>query len=154
MFRYVTALQAMGFLWAAYAFAMALGSFVAHHFRTRLTTLVAYTTLPYVCMAFIDHWLALVLFMIQAVAAAALLNQIETRIQENTESHVRTSVLSVVSTAGRILTIPASFFIGWLMRDFGALWAVRFVAAILVIILLYWLWKSRTIPKTNEPEIV
>jgi MFS family permease len=153
MFRYVTSLQAIGAIWATYAAAMALGSFVAHHFRARLTTLVACATLPYICMAFIDHWFALVLFMFQAVAASALLNQIETRIQENTESHVRTSVLSVVSTAGRIITIPASFFIGWLIRDFGPLWAIRFIAIVLTIILLYWLLTSRTIPKADEPEL-
>lgn len=152
MFRYVEAPQAIGILWAIYAFAMALGSVIAHRFRTRLHMLVVFASVPYVLMAFIDTAFSLVLFMIQVVAAAALINQIETRIQENTQSSVRTSVLSVVSTIGRIVTIPASFLLGWLIRDHTSLWAVRFIALVLVIMLMYWLWAKRNIPKANELE--
>ena len=101
-------------------------------------------------MAFIDNWLSLVLFMLQAVAAAALINQIETRIQENTLSAVRASISSVVATLGRAVAVPASFVLGWLFRDYNALFAVRFVAVVSGFILVYWLWSSRSIPKANE----
>lgn len=143
MLRYVTTQQVIGLLWAAYAFAMALGSFIAHRFHAKLPLLIAGASVPYVLMSIIDNGFSIALFMVQAVAAAALINQVETRIQDNTESAVRTSVLSVVSTIGRIVTIPASFLVGWLMRDYGALWVVRFVTGVLVIMLLYWLWSSR-----------
>jgi len=93
------------------------------------------------------------LFLVQAIAAAALINQIETRVQENTQSSVRTSVLSVVSTIGRVITIPASFLLGWLIRDYDALWAVRSIALVLGAILLYWLWAKRGISKANKPGI-
>ncbi|HJQ08066.1 MAG TPA: MFS transporter [Candidatus Saccharimonadales bacterium] len=153
MFRYITAPQAIGILWAVYAFAMAFGSVIAHRFRARLHILVIFASVPYVLMSFIDNAFSLVLFMIQVIAAAALINQIETRIQENTKSSVRTSVLSVVSTIGRIVTIPASFLLGWLIRDYNALWAVRFIALVLVAMLLYWLWAKRRIPQANKPEV-
>jgi MFS family permease len=150
MFRYVTATQAIGILWAVYSFSMALGSVIAHRFRTRLNTLIICSVLPLVLMSVIDNRFSLVLFMVQAIASAALLNQIETRIQENTPSSVRASVLSVVSTFGRAVAVPASFMLGWLFKDYNALIAVRFIALVALITLVYWLVASRNVPKANE----
>lgn len=151
MFRYVTAAQVIGILWAIYSFAMALGSLIAHKFRARLTTLIVLSAVPLVLMSLIDNRSSLILFMVQAVAGAALLNQIETRIQENTPSAVRASVLSVISTLGRAIAVPASFILGWLFKNYNALIAVRFIAAVAVIALFYWLIVSRDVPKANEP---
>lgn len=151
MLRYFTTPQIIGLLWAAYAFTWSLGSLIAHRFRARLNTLVVCTTVPFILMAFINNWFSLVLFMFQAVAAAALINQIETHIQENTPSAVRASILSVVATLGRAVSVPASFVLGWLFRDYGAIVALKYVAVVSGLILLYWLWSSRRIPKANEP---
>jgi MFS family permease len=143
MLRYFNSPQVIGLLWAAFAFTWALGSLIAHRFRARLNWLIVATVLPFMAMAFIDNWLSLVLFMLQAVASAAFINQVETRIQEATPSAVRTSILSVVATLGRVAAIPASFVIGWLFRDYNALVALRFVAVTAGLILLYWFWVSR-----------
>lgn len=145
MLRYVSQPQLIGLLWATYAFTWALGSAVAHRLRAHITALVAATVLPLVCMAFIDNWFSLVLFMVQAVAAAALFNQIETRIQDSTPSSVRASVLSVLSVVGRTVSIPASFVLGWLFNAYGAYWALRFVAGVAACVLCYWLWASRSL---------
>jgi MFS family permease len=149
MLRYVKQPQVIGLLWAAYAFAWALGSVIAHRFRTHLNSLVAMTTIPLVLMAFIDNWFSLVLFMVQAIFSAVLLNQIETRIQENTPSNIRASILSVLSAAGRGISIPASFVLGWLFSQYSALWALRFVSVIALLIWIYWLWISRKEPRAN-----
>ena len=151
MLRYFSSAQIIGLLWAAYAFTWSLGSLIAHRFRARLNTLVICTTVPFILMAFIDNWFSLVLFMFQAVAAAALINQIETRIQENTPSTVRASILSVVATLGRAVSVPASFVLGWLFRDYSALVALQFVAVVSGLILLYWLWSNRTMTKMRKP---
>lgn len=139
MLRYFSAPQIIGLLWAAYAFTWALGSLIAHHMRTRLSLLILGTTVPFILMAFIDTWISVALFMVQSVASAALINQIETRIQEQTPSNVRASILSVVSTFGRMAAVPASFVLGWIFRDFNALWAMRCVAIIAIFVLGYWL---------------
>lgn len=154
MLRYVSEPRVIGLLWAAYAFTWALGSVIAHRFRARLTMLVVMTTLPLLLMSFIDNKVSLGLFMVQAVASAALLNQIETRVQENTPSSVRASVLSVLSGIGRTIAIPASLMLGWLFRDYGPYWAVRFVGAVAATVLLYWLWASRGVPRVDNPIIV
>ena len=151
MLRYFTAPQIIGLLWAAYAFTWSLGSLIAHRFRARLNTLVICTTVPFIIMAFVDNWFSLVLFMFQAIAAAALINQIETRIQENTPSAVRASILSVVATLGRAVSVPASFVLGWLFRDYSALIALQYVAVVSGLILLYWLWSTSSSPKADEP---
>jgi MFS family permease len=150
MFRYVTAPMAIGLLWAAFAFAMAVGSMVAHRLRSRLNVLIIASVVPLLLMSFIDNWFSLVLFMVQAVAASALINQIDTRIQENTPSNVRASILSVVSTFGRAISIPASFILGWLFRDYDSLTALRFVAGIAGLTLLYWLVSQRSESKLAE----
>lgn len=153
MLRYVSEPQLIGLLWAAYAFTWALGSVIAHRLRTRLTSLIVASTLPLVCMAFIDNALSLAFFMVQAVASAALFNQIETRIQENTPSAVRATILSILSNIGRAISIPASFVLGWLFREFGAFWALRFVAAVALAVLLYWAWSARKISRIDKPAV-
>jgi MFS family permease len=154
MLRYVSEPQLIGLLWAAYAFTWAFGSFIAHRYRARLNTLVIASVMPLILMAFIDNEFSLLLFMVQAVANAALFLQIETRIQENTPSSVRASILSVLSAAGRAISIPASFVLGWLFREYDELWALRFVAVVAGITLLYWWWSSRGVSKADKPIIV
>ena len=149
MLRYLTSPETIGILWAIYAFAMTLGSLIAHRFRTRLNILIVFTSVPYILMAFIDSPVSIVLFMLQAVAAAALINQIQTRIQENTQSSVRASVMSLISTLGRIIAIPASFGIAWLFRDYNALVVVRSIAILLTAMLMYWLWASIRMSKAS-----
>lgn len=150
MLRYVSEPQVIGLLWAAYAFTWALGSAVAHRLHARLTLLVAATTLPLIGMAFVDNSLSIALFMIQATASGALLNQIQTRTQDATPSALRASILSVVSAIGRAITIPASLVLGWLFKDYGAFWAVRAVAIIAVVVLIYWIVTSRTPTNIDE----
>ena len=151
MFRYVTAPQAIGSLWAAFAFAMALGSIVAHRFRTRLSTLILLSTLPLAVMAFVDDKANLVLFLVQAVAAAALLNQIETRVQENTPSAVRASVLSVLSSLGRLVAVPAVLIFGYIFKEYDEIAAIRIVAVVATLALLYWTITSARIKDADKP---
>lgn len=145
MIRYFSSPEAIGLLWAAYAFTWSLGSLIAHRFRAHLNALIICSVVPFILMSFIDNWFSLVLFMFQAVAAAAFINQTETRIQENTPSSVRASIMSVVSTLGRLISVPASFLLGWLFRDYSALVALQFVAVVAAITLLYWLMANRRI---------
>lgn len=139
MLRYVDNPEAIGVLWALFAFTWAFGGFIAHRLHNRLTELILVSTIPIVIMSFIDNWFALVLFNIQAVASAALANQIETRIQEQTPSHVRASLLSVISSFGRAICIPGSLVMGWLFRTYGAFYALRIVSIVSMIIMAIWL---------------
>jgi hypothetical protein len=52
---------------------------------------------------------------------------------------------------GRVVSIPASFALGWLFKDFGAYWALRAIAVVAVVVLVYWLWASRKITEHNVP---
>ncbi|HSH56192.1 MAG TPA: hypothetical protein VK983_05220 [Candidatus Limnocylindrales bacterium] len=151
MLRYISAPELLGILWATYAFTWALGSLVAHRFRTRINTLIFSTVAPLILMSFVDNWFSLALFMMQATASAALLNQIETRVQEATPSSVRASVLSVLSSIGRAVSIPASFAIGWIAHEYDIFWALRGVAVIASLLLLYWLWVSLRLPSADKP---
>jgi MFS family permease len=150
MFRYFTSPQVIGLLWAAYAFTWALGSLIAHKLRNQINLLIICSVIPFVIMSFIDNWFSLVLFMFQAVAVAAFINQTETRIQENTPSSVRASIMSVISTLGRAVSVPASFILGWLFRDYGALVALRFVAIVTAMTLTYWLFTNKKSAHTRE----
>lgn len=141
--HYAAQPQVIGLLWAAYAFTWALGSAVAHRMHNRVTTLVFATVLPLILMAFIDNWVSVALFLFQAIAAAALVNQVQTRIQDSTPSSVRASVLSVLSVFGRLVSIPASFFFGWVFLQQGAFMAARWSAFAGVIILLFWMVVNR-----------
>lgn len=143
MLHYVTSPQLIGLLWAAYAFTWSLGSIIAHRLKTQLNLLVFASVLPLILMSLIDNRLSLILFMIQAIASSALFNQIETRIQDSTSSSVRSSVLSVLSSLGRLVSIPASFLIGWLIHSYNVVWALRWVTLVAVLTLMYWYFASK-----------
>lgn len=149
--RYMSTPQMLGLLWAAYAFTWALGSLLAHRFHSRLNVLVFATVLPLVAMSFIDNWFSLALFMVQATASAALFNQIETRIQDATHPAVRASILSVLSSIGRAISIPMSFVIGWLIQEYNVYWALRVVSLVAVAVLLFWLWARQKESKIYQP---
>lgn len=151
--RYVSSVQLLGIIWAIYAFCWAFGSFIAHHFRARLTLVVIFATVPLILMAFVDDWFSLVFFMVQVIAAAIVVNQTETRVQENTPSSIRASVMSVLTTMGQLVSIPASLLMGWLIQHYDVMWALRFVAILGGLTLLYWLWASRGIPKSDVPVV-
>lgn len=148
--RYASSPQVIGILWAAYAFTWALGSFIAHRFTAKLDALIYATILPLIAMSFIDTAASLGLFMLQAVAAAALVNQIQARIQDATPSHVRASVLSVLSFAGTAVSIPASLTIGGIMREYDALAALHFVAVIASGVLIFWMIARIRIAKLSQ----
>lgn len=143
MLRYVSEPQYIGLLWALFAFSWSIGSLLAHRLRARLAWLIVFATVPLIAMSFVDSVYSLVLFMIQAVAGAALLNQIETRVQESTPSSVRASVLSVLSALGRMVAIPASFLLGWIITQYNAFWAMRFIGLIAGMMLIFWLIAKR-----------
>lgn len=143
MLRYVSSPQLIGILWSIYALTWSIGSLLAYKFRSRIGVLIIFTTLPYVIMSFVDTWLSLILFMMQAIASAALVNQIETKVQENTPSKIRASMLSILSFLGRAVSIPSSFLIGWIIYQYNALWAVRFIAMVALLILIYWVMIAR-----------
>jgi MFS family permease len=141
--RYISEPQLIGILWAVYALTWSLGSLIAHRFRTRLNGLVVFTVAPFVIMSFVDSGFSIILFMVQAVASAMLMNQIETRIQEETPSSVRASALSVLSSVGRAISIPASFLIGWIIQTYDVLWAMKFMAVIGIAMLIFWFYSER-----------
>lgn len=149
--RYISEPQFIGLLWAGGALSWATGNLIAHRFKTRLTSLMIITVLPLVAMSFIDNWLSLVLFMVQQVAMGALFNQIETRVQDATPSAVRTSILSVLSSLGRGIAVPASIFIGWIIGQYDVFLALRLVSIIAFVALLYWLWQRFVKQIGDEP---
>lgn len=150
MLEYINSAQLLGLLWAAYAFAWALGSLIAHRFRSKLSILVWSSVLPLVGIALFDSWVGLLFFMAQAVASAALINQIETRVQETTPSSVRASILSVLSTFGRIISVPASITLGWLITVHGMRWAVYAITVLGVCILFYWIVLNHRHTRTDK----
>lgn len=140
MLRYVSSPQAIGVLWAVYAFTWAFGSFIAHRMHRHLTLMIALSTAPIFAMAFLDKWPALILFNIQSIASAVMFNQIETRVQQASPSNVRASILSALSTMGRIISVPAVVVIGWIINHKGAFVTVQWLALVALVSLLYWLY--------------
>jgi MFS family permease len=143
MQRYVSAPEIIGILWAAYAFTWSLGSLVAHRMHKHVDALWFFTVAPLVVMSLWDSRWSLGLFMVQAVAAAALTNQLETRVQHSTSSGVRTSILSLLATGGRALAVPASLGIGWLITSYSVIVALRATTIVAIGMLLFWTLNRR-----------
>jgi MFS family permease len=143
--RYVTKPELLGILWAIYAFTWAIGGYVAHRFKNRLNLVVLLSTLPIIAMGFVDSWVGIILFNMQAVAGAVLSNQIETRIQDQTPSHLRASVVSVLSSSARLIEIPASLALGYIIKTHGAYVGAKYTSAVAAAILIFWLISNNTL---------
>lgn len=149
IFRYISTPQVIGLLWSAYAVTWSIGSAIAHRLHNRLNILIILSISPLLLMSFIDNGFSLVLFMIQAVASAAMLNQIETKVQHNTPSAVRASTLSLLSAAGRGIVVPFSFLVGWITRDYDVIWSLRLVSLVALLAVLYWLVVNKNEKNTK-----
>jgi hypothetical protein len=96
-----------------------------------------------VLMAAFDHPSSMIWFMAVVLVAVMLNLQIETRVQNAVGSHVRASVLSVMSVAGRVLAIGVTLGLGWLAQYYGAFAMVRWMAVMMVAMWIYWLLVGR-----------
>ncbi len=153
----------LGFLWAGYAVAWALGSTLAHRLKDHLGKILIAMFCLTIALGLVHSVWGLVLFMLQAVLAAAVFVLIETQVQDATPSAVRASILSVLSTAGQFVALPSAFVIGWLIRSYDVFWALRLVAAVSILMLLYWLMVGHTLMRrhrvreplaAHEPEML
>ncbi len=147
--RYLSTPQVLGIIWAIYAFTFSLGSLIAHRFHTRLNGLIWATVLPLAIMSFVDAKFSIILFMVQSVAASALFNQIETRVQDATPTPVRASVLSVLNTMCSAVSVPASLFFGWFISRYNVFWTLRATTVLATFALIYWIWLNKTEHKAN-----
>ena len=144
MLHYISSPQVLGILWGIYSFTWAFGSFIAHRLQTRATLLMVLAVVPLIFMSLFDSRVGLALFMVQATAAAALANIIETRVQDSTPSSVRASILSILSWSGRLISVPAVLLMGALITSHDILWALRFTTGIACFILLFWLVNAQS----------
>ena len=139
MMRYFSAPQIVGILWAAYSISWSIGSAIAHRLHKRLKLLILLSVLPILLMSFIDNSFSIILFMIQAVSSAAMLNQIETIVQDKTPSGIRASTLSLLSTIGRLIIIPSGLIVGWIVYSYDIVWALRFITVLALGGCTYWM---------------
>lgn len=129
----------LGFFWSAYAFAWAIGNALAHRLDKHLNLVVLFAFGSIIVLPFWRSPWALSLFVLQAAASAAAHILIESRVQAATPSGVRASVLSVLGTSERLIRLPASILLGWLITRYDV-FAMLIVVAILTLLgLIYWL---------------
>lgn len=135
--HYLNNLKMLGLLWALYAFSLAFGSFIAHYFAGRLWIALLMSSLPIVGMFLIDHPYTIGLIFVQAIGENIVVNRLETYIQSHAPSQVRATILSVISAFGRLIVIPTSIIMGWVIsqgniRD--ALWITVCAASAIILL--------------------
>lgn len=152
LLHYVSSPALLGSLWALFAFIWALGGAVAHRLRNHLTLMIFAATLPVLVFGFVDNWISIVFFNIQIFAMGALQNQIETRVQEETPSNVRASVMSLLSSIGRAVSIPTAILLGWTINTYGIMTSAQLMALVATIIVGYWVIFSLYVMKRQTVE--
>lgn len=143
LIHFLNSPEGIGILWALQSLTWAVGNFFAHRMQARFWWLLLLVALPYAIMSLQDSWINVVLFMLQSTAMAALANRAETAIQESTPSAVRASILSVLSSTGRLISVPTSFFIGWYITQVGIIKTVQLVAIVPLAVAVYLLTRSK-----------
>jgi MFS family permease len=94
-------------------------------------------------MAFVKSPWGLLIMVVQIIASSAAYNLTETRIQDETPSAVRASVMSATTTLYRITNLPMSFVFGWLIAGYGVFAAWQLIAGVAAAALLYWVLIGR-----------
>jgi MFS family permease len=140
----------VGLLWAGAAFAWALGSMLAHRAKSYFGWYVGISLLPPLVLGFTTRAWGLIVVFAQLALGQVAFNLIETSIQDSTPSAVRTSVLSVVSSLGRIVELPAALLFGWLTLHYGVFAMTRFIAVASAAGLAYWLVRGRSRLKASH----
>jgi MFS family permease len=133
----------LGWSWAIFAFALAMGSFIAHRLQHHVAYVILGAMVLAMSLGLSQQVWALVPFMIYAVANTTANMLIEAKVQDNTPSAVRTSILSFLSMLGRLFGLPFALLLGWLIRTYDIFWAVRLVALIALATAAYWLLVGR-----------
>lgn len=128
----------LGLLWAAFAFALAAGSYIAHRVKAHLTPVILVAMSLMVMFSLTKQSWGLIIFMVYAVCNTGASMLIETHVQQNTESSVRASVLSLLSTMSRLASLPTALVLGWLAREYGIFAAVRYTGTVATLMLIYW----------------
>jgi MFS family permease len=128
----------LGWSWAIFAFALAVGSFIAHRLQHQVAYVILGAMFLAMSLGLSQRVWTLVPFMIYAVANTAATMLIEAKVQDNTPSAVRTSILSFLSMLGRLFGLPFALLLGWLIRTYDIFWAIRLIALIALATALYW----------------
>ncbi|HSX07395.1 MAG TPA: MFS transporter [Candidatus Saccharimonadales bacterium] len=138
MLRFTQSPIVVGFLWAAAAAMFAIGSWAAHRARKQFAWHVAAALVLLIALGLTTHVWGLALFFGQIIFAQVAFNHIETHVQHATPSGVRTSVMSVLSSLGRVVELPCAIVFGWLINRYGIFVMLRVLAVVSAVGLLYW----------------
>lgn len=139
MLKFTQSAIVVGLLWAVAALTFAVGSWVAHRARRQFAWHVGTALGLLIALGLTTHAWGLALFFGQTVFAQVALNHIETHVQHTTPSGVRTSVMSVLSSLGRIVELPFALLYGWLISRYGIFVMLRVLAVISALGLAYWM---------------
>lgn len=147
---------ALGIYWAIVAAFAASGRGLAHKLQARPRLAIVLFCIVLAVFASVHSALGIGLFWVMYGLNEALANIAETEIQDATSTHIRATMLSVVSSAGNTLAIPAVLLFSMYYRHHGIIPANRlvaiFVIAILAITLLVRPTKHRTSAVEEPPR--
>jgi MFS family permease len=139
---YYDSAKLLGIFWAAFAVSMGFGSILAHRVKVSTSYIVTAVLTSVVVMCFWDSSLSLLVFIVHCGLVGMADNLFETEIQHNTQSQVRASIMSLVSTIGRIITVPTAIIMGRLIDSSGIHAVVRLTGWSAITILIVYVLTS------------
>jgi len=136
-------------VFALFYIVWSVGGLVAGYMGGRwMHLLIVMSVVPLVIMSMVDQWWSLIGFMVQALAAGALMVQISVHLQAAIPSTVRGTVTAIRTFIGRLSSLLPIFLIGVLNNVFDiryGLWLVTVLSvAAQVVWIRYWLVACRT----------
>ncbi|MCW1907894.1 MAG: MFS transporter [Candidatus Saccharibacteria bacterium] len=150
MLTFTTSPVQLGLLWAVFAFALAAGSYAAHHVKAHLTPVIIAAMCLMISFSLTRQSWGLIVFMIYAVCNTGAALLIETQVQHNTASSIRASVLSLLSTLSRLASLPTALVLGWVARRYDIFASIKLVSAVASAVLIYWVAVGSGRMKSHE----
>lgn len=128
---------AIGILTAVYAGSQAIGHVTAYKLSSVRTLLLPALAASFAGFAFVQERWALSLLFLAVLLRSVLENLNETDIQDNIDSSVRATTLSVLGFVANLISIPVVVVFGYIARENGVYAAFQILSVLYVLIALF-----------------
>ncbi len=137
----------LSLFWAVVAASAAFGQLIAHRFKKYLQFAIIAISVITLLLLVVSDWLAIAVLPFFFIVAQVGLNGLEVELQDNSKSHLRSTISSIYGTAIALLLIPALIIGGYLGDIIKVNVAVSIIALPLCAICIVYYGKYTSLKK-------
>lgn len=144
-----TSAVGLSLFWAGIAGAAMVGQLIGHSLRKFLKKTIILSATLTSLLLLVEGWFAIALLPIFFIVIHSALNALEAELQDNSKSHLRSTIGSVYGTVIGLVLIPAFLFSGALGELIEVNRGVAVVALPFMAICIWFYWRYNNLNEKN-----